>query len=282
MRYKDIISTFLDEEAYSFDVVIVHGELFPEQKFHNIQTFCMQEDLSTVDAATGKTICFVPRIIFSSAGVAGAGLDNSDVPGVHRYGYPPTLLDYIQEGGRMAWYPTAVPTENRYLVNISWQSFCSLLFRIYVVPLIEQEQKEGEHRANEATQLDGQQPSTTTPESLCSQRSNMAPSLPPVAPTTVSTLLGFDDLAMRQYDNLLRVLKVIHLYLGCLHVKLEQASANPFVATCHRPPSPCVNACFFCVQAPASRALYSSVNRSGLSELLVAHQRFHQESRRSY
>jgi hypothetical protein len=129
MCSKHLISTFLDEEAYSFDVVIVHGELFREQKFHNIQTFCMQDDLSTVDAdATGKTICFVPRILFSTAGVAGAGLVNSDVRGVHRDGYPPTLLDYIQEGGQPARYPTAVPTENRYLVNISWQSFCSLIF----------------------------------------------------------------------------------------------------------------------------------------------------------
>jgi hypothetical protein len=48
----------------------------------------------------------------------------------------------------------------------------------------------------------------------------MALSLPPFAPT-VSTLLGFDDLAMHQYDNLLRALKVIHLYPGCLHAKLE-------------------------------------------------------------
>jgi hypothetical protein len=47
MRYKELVSTFLDEEAYSFDVIIVHGSLFREQTFHNIQTFCMQQDLST-------------------------------------------------------------------------------------------------------------------------------------------------------------------------------------------------------------------------------------------
>jgi hypothetical protein len=64
MRYKELVSTFLDEEAYLFDVVIVHGLLFREQKFHNIQTFCMQQDLSTMDPATGKTILFALRILF--------------------------------------------------------------------------------------------------------------------------------------------------------------------------------------------------------------------------
>ena len=109
MRYKELVSTFLDEEAYSFDVIIVHGLLFREQKFHNIQTFCMQQDLSTMDPATGKTILFAPRILFSTAGVAGAGLDNADIRSVHRDGYPPTLLDLIQEGGRPARYPGALP-----------------------------------------------------------------------------------------------------------------------------------------------------------------------------
>ena len=53
-----------------------------------------------MDPATGKTILFALRILFSTAGVAGAGLDNADIRSVHRDGYPPTLLDLIQEGGR--------------------------------------------------------------------------------------------------------------------------------------------------------------------------------------
>jgi hypothetical protein len=161
MRYKELVSTFLDEEAYSFDLVIVHGELFREQKFHNIEPFCMQDNLSTVDVATGRSISFVPRILFSTAGVAGAGLDNSDIRSVHRDGYPPSLLDFIQEGGHAARYPGALPSDNRYRVNISWQSFCSLLFRIFVVPFIEAERQDEERKARKADLL--QQPASTVP-----------------------------------------------------------------------------------------------------------------------
>ena len=99
-----------------------------------------------MDPATGKTILFAPQILFPTAGIAGAGLDNADIGSVHRDGYPPTLLDLIQEGGRPARYPGALPSDNQYHVNISWQSFCSLLFRIYVVPFIEEEQKEAERK----------------------------------------------------------------------------------------------------------------------------------------
>jgi superfamily II DNA helicase RecQ len=63
LRYTELVSVFLDEEAYSFDVVIVHGSLFREQKFHNIQTFCIKEDLFVVDPTTGKPLYFVPQIL---------------------------------------------------------------------------------------------------------------------------------------------------------------------------------------------------------------------------
>jgi hypothetical protein len=270
MRYKELICTFLDEEAYSFDAIIVHGELFREQKFHNIETFCMQHDLSTIDAVTGKTISFVPRILFSTAGVAGAGLDNSDVRSVHRDGYPPTLLDYIQEGGRPARYPGALSSDNRYHVNISWQSFCSLLFRIYIVPVIEAERKEADRIENErqAHELQAQHGSTRISTANLSQQSLQAPSIPSAGAMAASTLLLCDQLAARQYSNLLSVLKVIHLYPGCLHNKLEQACVNPFVATCHQP-LPCGDACFYCSNAPARKTIYQPVVRSGLSSLLI-------------
>jgi hypothetical protein len=98
--------------------------------------------LFVVDPTTGKPLYFVPRILFSTAGVAGAGLDDAYVRGVHRDGYPPSLLDYIQEGGRNGRYPGALPCDNnRYVVNISWKSFCHPLFRIFIVPVLEAETK---------------------------------------------------------------------------------------------------------------------------------------------
>ena len=179
-----------------------------------------------MDPATGKTILFAPRILFSTAGVAGAGLDNADIRSVHRDGYPPTLLDLIQEGGGPARYPGVLPSDNRYHVNIPWQSFCSLLFRIYVVPFIEEEQnkaerKETECKANDNAQL---QPVASSPAHIpvSSQGSTPAPTVSPV-PVMASTLLARDALVVCQYSNLLSVLRVIHLHPGCLHVKLEQA-----------------------------------------------------------
>jgi hypothetical protein len=63
-------------------------------------------------------------------------------------------------------------------------------------------------------------------------------------------------------------MEVIHLYPGCLHTKLEQACVNPFVATCHQP-LPCGDACFFCLKAFASKAIYRPFSRTGLSALLI-------------
>ena len=252
-RYKDVLCTFLDEEAYLFDVVIVHGELFREQKFHHIQTFCKQQDLSSMDMHTGKKLYFVPRILLSTAGVAGAGLDDPSIRAVHRDGYPATLLDYIQEAGRSARYLGALPSENRYLVNISWKSFCGLLFRIYIVPVLEAERKERERLERLVIH------ETTLP-------SPVAP--PSVPPTEISTVLIGNKLAVRQYANLLSVLKVIHLYPGCLHDKLEHFCVNPFVPTCHRP-NRCGNACFYCLNTPTSKAIYRSVSRFGLTKLLI-------------
>ena len=84
-------------------------------------------------------------------------------------------------------------------MNISWQSFCSLLFRIYVVPLFEEDQKEAERKeterkANDDAQL---QPVASSPAS-------------PV-PAMASTLLAHDALVVRQYSNLLSVIRVIHI-----------------------------------------------------------------------
>jgi hypothetical protein len=97
----------------------------------------------------------------------------------------------IQEGGRPARYPGALPSDNRYHVNLSWQSFCSLLFRIYVIPLIEEVQKEAERKETERkTNDDAQlQPVASLPAHIpvSSQGSTSAPtvSLVPFAPLSV-------------------------------------------------------------------------------------------------
>ena len=123
MRYKELVSTFLGEEAYSFDVIIVHGSLFREQTFHNIQTFCMQQHLSTMDPVLANRFCLRLGYFFPWPALLELVL------------IMPTLHYLIQEGGRPAQYHRALPSDNRYHGNISWQSFCSLFFWIYVAPL---------------------------------------------------------------------------------------------------------------------------------------------------
>ena len=94
-------------------------------------------------------------------------------------------------------------------MNISWQSFCSLLFRIYVIPVIEEEQKEAERKETERkADADAQlQPVASSPAHIpgSSQGSTPAPTVSPV-PAMASTLLVHDALVVRQYSNLLSVL----------------------------------------------------------------------------
>ena len=50
-----------------------------------------------------------PRFLLATSGAANAGIDSSDVNGVYRLDFPPSLLDLAQGKGRAGHVPGASP-----------------------------------------------------------------------------------------------------------------------------------------------------------------------------
>ena len=119
------IQEVIDAEELSGDMVLVNGDLFREQKFHNIQTFC-GEDLH--DSVDGTIMHFHPRVLLATAGATNAGIDDKDVHIVIRDGFPPSMRDLAQETGRVGRRPDAMPSTDRVLYLLSFISFKSLLY----------------------------------------------------------------------------------------------------------------------------------------------------------
>jgi hypothetical protein len=142
-----LICDFLDEEAIPGDLVVVHGELFREQKFHHIQSF-VSDDVSLLDERSKATITFRPWGLFATSGSVNAGLDCGTVCLVFRDGYPLNLRDLVQEAGRCGRNNVVDPNRNVYRVFVSWKSFQQLLFRIYIVPILEVERLRHETQAD--------------------------------------------------------------------------------------------------------------------------------------
>ena len=129
---------FLDSRSYLSDVVAVHGDMFREQKFHHTNLF-VGSDLTHTYQHGGKSLSlqFRPRLLFATSGAANAGIDCSLVRTVVRDGFPLSLLDIIQEMGRAARYEGATSADNLYDLVISWKSFQSVVYRIFLQPLVE-------------------------------------------------------------------------------------------------------------------------------------------------
>jgi hypothetical protein len=209
-------------------VVLVHGKLFKEQKFHNTDTFVGPDLSDTITSRDGnsKSIQYRPRILIATAGSANAGLDSPHVRYVIRDGFPSSLPDLIQELGRAGRYPLASPSTDQYWLVVSLPSFVSLLFRIYVVPLLDERQKKEE--AIREQQHEGvERVEDNTPWAA----------LIAGAPEAVKDTLVIkpDELQQRQYSNLLDILALTCLRgrgpcpQHCIHLKMETAMLNPYV-----------------------------------------------------
>jgi hypothetical protein len=137
--------SLLDSEIIPGDVVTVNGSLFKEQKFHHTDIFVGDDLTESVTDANGSTeiLKFFPRGLFATA-AGNAGLDSKRVRGIFRDGFPPALADLIQELGRGGRYPGATWKENFFRMILSLSTFYSLMFRIFVMPIVEAEQKESE------------------------------------------------------------------------------------------------------------------------------------------
>jgi hypothetical protein len=260
--------SLMDSELIAGDVLTVNGSLFKEQKFHHTDVFVGDDLSEAVTDANGlfQILEFNPRGLFATA-AGNAGLDSHRVRGIFRDGFPPTLADLIQELGRGGRYPGAEWYDNFFRLILSLSTFYSLLFRIFLMPIIEAEQKKSETAMQRSiaaqAAAEARARATVTLEVATNFTINddddvfdpdavgddvvveevaqptQTPAQPTTQPTTQTTtqttttsnsaLLTGDSLSCRQYDNLKTVLQVICLHTDiCMHQKIEQRLTNPY------------------------------------------------------
>jgi superfamily II DNA helicase RecQ len=116
------------------DVIHVDGDLFKEQKFHNIAIFLHHGKIGNPKDPLNP---LDPRILVATSGAANAGIDSADVYLVLRDGFPPSIADLLQElgrAGRRMASSCITGLIDRYRINISLKSFVSLVKRIRAAP----------------------------------------------------------------------------------------------------------------------------------------------------
>ncbi len=98
---KKALTEYMSDMDYVGDVIVVHGDLYKEQKFHNTDLF-LGDDVTELADIKGdyKELSFHPRGLVATAGAANAGVDDHRVRYVIRDGFPLSIQDLIQEFGR--------------------------------------------------------------------------------------------------------------------------------------------------------------------------------------
>jgi superfamily II DNA helicase RecQ len=129
------IKGHLNNTGLPGDVIHVDGDLFKEQKFHNIAIFLHHGKIGNPKDPLNP---LDPRILVATSGAANAGIDSADVYLVLRDGFPPSIADLLQElgrAGRRMASSCITGLIDRYRINISLKSFVSLVKRIRAAPM---------------------------------------------------------------------------------------------------------------------------------------------------
>ena len=235
--------------AIQKDILLVHGTMFREQKFHHTNLF-VGKPLSDECPSTGRTLRFDPIALFATAGTASSGIDCADVHKVIFHGIPTSLQDLLQCSGRCGRSPTATPADSSFTIIFSFNNLVSLMTRIFIIPKYEESQKNKD--SNTSTSNKDQDSS-----SLHSK------------PSAINTL-SFDALATRHWTNLLPVLSLLCLNKGgCIHYQLEQAMLHPYhekvcdMAVC------CDGACWRCASPRVSTPLDGRIDKDALQDYFL-------------
>jgi superfamily II DNA helicase RecQ len=126
------IREYLDAEDLPGDIVLIDGDLFKEQKFHNIKKFLHRGKIENPKDPSNR---FDPRILIATSGAANAGIDSPSVYVVLHDGFPTSIEDLLQELGRAARRPALLTiATDRYRIDISLKSYVSLVKRIHREP----------------------------------------------------------------------------------------------------------------------------------------------------
>ena len=232
------------------DLVLVHGNMYREQKFHNTDLFVgkpLMEDCPT----TRRTLRFDPVAFFATAGATSSGIDCPEVDQVLFHGFPQTNEDLLQCSGRCGRSPDATYNTSRFTIIASLNSMVSLLTRIFIIPKYEAAKASArQNKTNNA------QPET--------ERSNDR------ATTSQSALLSQSALAQRQWERARNVLSLICIDDGrCVHFAMEQLLMHPNKESiCDLPPS-CGGACWQCANPRISNPLDAPINIDTFKQYLV-------------
>jgi superfamily II DNA helicase RecQ len=223
-KIQDTLDMWLDDPLnVDGDTILINGDLEPEWKFVSTQCFT---ETNLNPAKTIEDNCFYPRILIATSGCIGAGLDCADVNLVVRDGFPSSLLDMIQEMGRCGRGVCPISNNKKdgfFHMILNVESFTYLIERMY--------------EAN----------SDDTDEDRVLR----------------SSVVSVDEYRKLEYNNLINVLRLVFLQLGCWHVILEQSCSS----TTTEELTPCQLNCPYCNKSMESYIM--QVRRVGLIAFLI-------------
>ena len=228
------------------DVLLVHGNMFREQKFHHTDIF-VGKPLLDECPTTGRALQFDPVAYFATAGTASSGIDCGEVDKVIFHGIPASLQDLLQCSGRCGRSQRATPANSSFTIVMSLNSLVSIMTRIFIIPKYEESKK-------------ASQTATTTDNATSS----------PGTKVSAATTMPAHVLAERQWQNLLSVLSLLCLDNGkCIHSQLESMMLNPHHPSVCDIPLRCNGACWRCREKPISTALDCRVDIEALKQYFV-------------
>jgi len=126
-------SNWLDTQPFHSDYLKLIGPMKKEEKFHITKLLCAhkKEIPARTEGYDPSTYTFNPQSLFATSGAANTGIDNPQVHGVFRVETPPSVVDCLQEKGRVGRRKEAAPSIDFYIITISLESVIILLQRIY-------------------------------------------------------------------------------------------------------------------------------------------------------
>ena len=247
----------LNRRGIHKDIVVVHGNMYKEQKFHNTELFA-GPPLVDECPTTRRLLRFDPVAYYATAATTSAGLDCHEVDRVLFHGFPPTIEDLLQCSGRCGRAPTATPSNSSFCMAVSLNSLVSLLNRIFILPKYEAARQSKQNDKADDTFL---QPvrSTTTSQ----LQSSSSPSL-----------LDHEALATRQWNNVLSVLAIVCLDDGsCIHWALERTMLHPLHQKTCDLDSTCGGACWRCriprISTPLDAPIHKEHFRAHLIQMFI-------------
>ena len=204
------VDDWMDEnEKLVGDTILINGELESEWKFISVQKFT--NTTTELNKVVGDNQ-FYPRILFATASCIGAGLDSKDVRKVIREGFPPSILDFIQEMGRCGrnvndMSDNHMGSKDEYKLILSLNEFIYMYERIYLHSSLTKEEED-----------------------------------------RIGKIVSTDKLKNEQRELLLSLLSMIVLDKGCWHIQLERTLAQDETVSIAQQSrdEPCFNKCPNC------------------------------------